>query len=114
MGLAQRYLKPRPVVGTLAMLVLLGLLAFLTLYPIGLTLAKGFQVARPGEAAVWSLRGWQEAFGDPAIPKALGSGILLSIVRTAIAAPFGLFLAWAITRTDMTFKGLVEALLGVG
>lgn len=87
---------------------LLALVAFLVLAPLTLMVAGSFQLARPGQPAVYGLDGWRQAFGDPANLAALWNTITLSVARQAIAIVLGVLLAWLIARTDLPFKRTLE------
>lgn len=88
--------------------VLLALVAFAVLVPLFLMVLSSFQLARPGQPAVYGLDGWRQAFGDPANLTALYNTITLSVVRQAIAIALGVLLAWLIARTDLPFKHTLE------
>src|SRR5260370_42035465 len=88
--------------------VLLGIVAFLVLAPLTLMLLSSFQLARPGQPAVYGLEGWQIAFTDRSILSAFGNTISLSVVREGIALVVGVILAWLIARTDLIGKNILE------
>ena len=90
------------------MTLLLGVVAFLVLAPLTLMLLSSFQLARPGQPAVYGLAGWQTAFTDRSIVGAFGNTLSLSIVREGIALVVGVILAWLIARTDLFGKNVLE------
>jgi iron(III) transport system permease protein len=90
------------------MTLLLGVVAFLVLAPLTLMLLSSFQLARPGQSAVYGLAGWQTAFSDRSIVSAFINTLSLSIVREAIALVVGVTLAWLIARTDLLGKNVLE------
>src|SRR5438067_943387 len=90
------------------MTLLLGVVAFLVLAPLTLMLLSSFQLARPGQPAVYGLAGWQTAFTDRSIIGALGNTLSLSVVREGIALVVGVILAWLIARTDLIGKHVLE------
>src|SRR5216683_734880 len=92
----------------LLMTLLLGVVAFLVLAPLTLMLLSSFQLARPGQPAVYGLAGWQTAFTDRSIVSAFGNTLSLSIVREGIALVVGVILAWLIARTDLFGKNVLE------
>src|SRR3989338_8353106 len=94
----------------LLMTLLLLLVAFLVLTPLGLMVFNSFQIARPGEPVVYGLDGWRKAFTSPGILAAMGNTFALAIPRQAIALFVGGFLAWLIARTDIPMKGTLEFL----
>jgi iron(III) transport system permease protein len=88
--------------------VLLALVAFAVLVPLTLMVVSSFQLARPGQPAVYGLDGWRQAFGEPANLAALWNTVTLSVVRQAIAIVLGVLLAWLIARTDLPGKHTLE------
>jgi iron(III) transport system permease protein len=88
--------------------LLLGVVAFLVLAPLTLMLLSSFQLARPGQPAVYGLAGWQTAFTDRSIVSAFTNTLSLSIVRQGIALVVGVILAWLIARTDLPGKNVLE------
>ena len=94
----------------LLMTLLLLLVAFLVLTPLGLMVFNSFQIARPGEPVVYGLDGWRKAFTSPGILDAMANTFSLAITRQAIALFVGGFLAWLIARTDIPMKGTLEFL----
>lgn len=97
--------------GTLAGLGLALLLAFLILSPILALLYGAFMNAAPGVAGHLSVDAFTEAWSDrDAWTSALNS-LGLALVRMLVVVPITLFLAWALTRTDIPFRRTLEALL---
>ena len=94
----------------LLMTLLLLLVAFLVLTPLGLMVFNSFQIARPGEPVVYGLEGWRKAFNSPGILAAMGNTFALAVPRQAIALFVGGFMAWLIARTDIPMKGTLEFL----
>jgi len=92
----------------LSMGLLLLVVGFLVLTPLGLMIFNSFQTARPGDPIVYGLSGWYQAFTTPGILKAMGNTFSLAITRQAIALLVGCFFAWLIARTDIPMKGLLE------
>src|SRR3990167_10456279 len=94
----------------LLMTLLLLLVAFLVLTPLGLMVFNSFQIARPGEPVVYGLEGWRKAFSSPGIVEAMTNTFALAVTRQLIALFIGGFLAWLIARTDIPMKGSLEFL----
>lgn len=94
----------------LLMSLLLLVVAFLVLTPLGLMVFNSFTLARPGEPVVYGLDGWRKAFNSPGILAAMGNTFALAITRQAIALVVGGFLAWLIARTDIPMKQTLEFL----
>jgi iron(III) transport system permease protein len=93
---------------SLAMTLLLILVGFLVLTPLALMIFNSFQTARPGEAIVYGVDGWNKAFTTPGIVTAMTNTFRLAITRQAIALVIGAFFAWLIARTDLPMKGTLE------
>src|ERR687892_2182372 len=95
---------------SLPMAILLVIVGFLVLTPLGLMILNSFQIARPGQPIVWGLDGWIKAFTTPGILKAMSNTFSLALVRQAIALFIGAFFAWLIARSDIPMKGFLEFL----
>jgi iron(III) transport system permease protein len=93
---------------SLPMALLILVVGFLVLTPLGLMILNSFQTARPGQPIVWGLEGWVKAFSTPGIVKAMTNTFTLAITRQVIALGIGSFFAWLIARTDLPMKGLLE------
>ena len=103
--------KARPIRVDLAFLLttlLLALVAFAVLLPLGILIVNSFQVARPGAPAVFGLEGWREAVTSPGILSAVEYTFSLAIIRQIVALFVGIILAWLIARTDLPAKGWLE------
>jgi iron(III) transport system permease protein len=95
-------------------LAIVGILALMLGYPLGLLFAKSFAVSWPGQPTVWGLGGWLAAFNDPGLPWALGNTFLLALARIIITTALAIFFAWVVTRTDTPLKGFIEVVLWLG
>lgn len=95
---------------SLPMALLLLVVGFLVLTPLGLMIFNSFQTARPGEAIVYGVDGWVKAFTTPGIVKAMTNTFSLAITRQVIALFIGAFFAWLVARTDIPIKGFLEFL----
>jgi iron(III) transport system permease protein len=93
---------------------LVGLLALLLAYPLALLLIKSFVISRPGQANVWSIKGWVEAFTDPNLALAIGNTFYLAFVRVVVTTILAIFFAWLVTRTDIPLKSFIELTLWLG
>lgn len=82
---------------------------FLILYPIVMLLIGS--VAPPGSNGTVSLDGYRQALSDPGAQSAAFTTIWLSLVRAVLATALAVFLAWALTRTDMPGRRLFHGLL---
>lgn len=99
---------------TLVMIILLSLLAFLTVYPLGMIFYGSFRSSAPGDPGFFTLKGYQEAFSDPTIIKAFWTTLWIGIVRTAITMVTAVFICWIVIRTDTPFKDGFEFLFWIG
>lgn len=79
----------------------LGILAFLVLYPLFLLVLNSFQTALPGEPIAYSLAGWRAAVSEPGMRQAIFNTITLSLTREMIALPLAIVIAWLLARTDL-------------
>jgi iron(III) transport system permease protein len=95
---------------SLPMALLLLVVGFLVLTPLGLMIFNSFQTARPGEPIVYGVDGWIKAFTTPGILKAMSNTFSLALVRQGIALFIGACFAWLIARSDIPMKGFLEFL----
>src|SRR5919204_135060 len=68
---------PRPGARALLLLVLFGVVVFLTAYPTLFMFVSSFETNRPGQAVTWGLDAWRTAFVDPSLfaaPRHSGGG----------------------------------------
>jgi iron(III) transport system permease protein len=92
----------------LLMSLLLGVVAFVVLVPLFLMILNSFQVSKPGEAMIYGLQGWREAFSSPGILSAVYNTFSLALARQFIALILGIVLAWLLARTDIPLSGPLE------
>src|SRR3712207_633106 len=76
-------------------------LAFLVISPLAALFYGAFLNAAPGQAGTLSLDAFAEAWSDPAAWVAAWTSIWLAVARMSTVIPITIFLAWAITRTNM-------------
>jgi iron(III) transport system permease protein len=94
--------------------VLLGLLAFVILYPLVLLLINSFLVSRPHHhPTVYGLAAWRFALSDPGMLKALWNTVRVVLAREAISFPVAILVAWLIARTDLRGGKWLELLFWV-
>lgn len=103
---------PRKVnLSILIMVFMLCLLAFMTIYPLGMIVYGSFRSGPPGEpGGAWSLKGYITGFTDPTIVKAMLNTFGIALVRQFIALALGIFFTWLVVRTDLPYKGVLETL----
>ena len=92
----------------LFMATMLSVVAFLTVYPLGMIVYGSFRSAAPGAPGFFTLEGYQLAFTDPTVGKALVTTFWLGLVRTVISTVLAMFFCWVLVRTDMPYKGALE------
>lgn len=97
----------------LAMALMIAVVASLTVYPLGMVIYGSFRSAAPGQLGSFTLSGYQTAFTDPTIAKALWTTLWLGVVRTFISMVIAVFFCWALVRTDMPMKGTIEFFLWI-
>lgn len=98
---------------TLLGVTVLGLLAFVVVYPILLLLLNSFLVSAPGAPPAYSLQGWKTALSEPGMLAAIKNTLSLTLARQAIAFPLGVLLAWLLARTDLPGRHFFEFLFWV-
>ena len=91
------------------LLLLLFFIAVMGL-PVLFLLGGSFNVAAPGQAPVYGLQNWVEAFGDPQTLRALWMSFAFSVVRLIPSLVLSVTFAWLIARTDMPGAATVEFL----
>ena len=105
---------PRITGSWLLLAPLVGLLILVLAYPLVLLFVKSFVTSRPGQATIWGVKGWIEAFTDANLAVAIGNTFYLAILRVIITSALAIFFAWVVTRTDTPFKGFIEVTLWLG
>jgi iron(III) transport system permease protein len=96
----------RPVL--LAEVFMVVFLAAMLGLPLVFLLAGSFNVAPPGQAAVYGPNNWLRAFSDPATMSALWMSFMLSVARLIPAMIIAVLVAWLIARTDMPGGNTIE------
>jgi iron(III) transport system permease protein len=98
--------------GTVLSTVLLVIVGFLVLYPLAMLVYGSFMGgARPGEAGSFSLKGYEEAYGDAETWAVLWTTIWLALLRSFLSVGLGVFLAWVVTRTNTPWRRTLEVLI---
>lgn len=103
--------RPRITVGSLAVLLVMGLTGFLVLYPVGMLVFGSFWTDRPGLPGALTLANYLSAYTDPETYELFATTVLLMGTKTLIAAAVALGLAWIVTRTDTPFRRTLEVLI---
>src|SRR5690349_18780287 len=90
-----------PSAGVLAVGGFALILAFLILSPVVALLYGALLNAPPGTAGTLSLDAFQQAWSDKDAWTSALTSLGLAVARMLVVIPITLFLAWAITRTNM-------------
>ena len=98
---------PRDRLAVLAAFVVVAVLVGLPILEVA---NNSFNIAQIGQATHYSFGNWTTVLARPVLWSAIGNTLALGAVRTAIAIPLALVLAWLIARTDMPGRGLLEIL----
>jgi hypothetical protein len=67
------------------MILVITVVALLAVFPLGMVVYGSFRSSAPGQAGFFTLSGYQAAFTDPTIGKALWATLWLGVVRTFIS-----------------------------
>ncbi len=92
----------------LGMMLLLAVVGFLTIYPLGMIVYGSFRSAAPGVPGYFTLEGYKIGFSDPTIMKALWATFSIGISRTIITMLLATFFCWILIRTDTPGRGWLE------
>jgi len=99
-------LRVRPI--RIAELSLVAFFAFVTGLPLLFLLGGSFNLAAPGQAALYGVANWVLVFNDPTTVNALWMSFLLSGARLIPAVMIAVLFAWLIARTDMPGGNSIE------
>jgi iron(III) transport system permease protein len=91
-------------VGMLVMAGVVGLGAFLVIYPVALLLINSFNVASLGQPPRFAIEPWRAAFSSPAVFGTLINTFEVFLVLQAIAFPVAILIAWLLARTNLPFR----------
>lgn len=83
------------------MLALIGAFGFYILYPLVLILLNSFNTARFGQAPVYSLDAWADAWNSPDVFPALWNTLSVAFWYQLISFPVGILVAWLLARTNI-------------
>lgn len=105
-GLWRRALRIEPAI--ILWILLVGVLAFLVVWPLGKLLLVSFEHQRTGE---FTLANYAAAYGRQRFIDALVNSLWLGTVSAAMAVVMAVPMAWAVSRTNMPGKGLTWAVV---
>jgi len=94
--------------GTLFFTVILGVLAFLVLYPLFLLILNSFPTTQPGGATSFDLDSWRLAWSEPGMRDAILNTLGLVSARMVVSFPLAVFIAWLLARTDLPGRDWLE------
>ncbi len=89
--------------------LLIVVLGWLTLYPLFMLFVASFQGSQEGGAL--TLNNYQRAFADPGTWRVFWTTLWLALVRVGISLIVTVFLAWAITRTNVPWRRGFEVMI---
>lgn len=81
--------------------LVLGVVAFVVLYPALMLLHSSFQVGLFGQTTQFGFANWTEVFNHRKIGSAVANTLSLSATRQLISFFLGVMIAWAIARSDL-------------
>ncbi|MBI4321177.1 MAG: iron ABC transporter permease [Chloroflexi bacterium] len=95
----------------LLVIALLIIVAFQVLYPMGMIFYGSVRDTPPGYAGNFSLAGYVEVFTNRETYELLLTTFWLAVVRTVLTVVGAVFLAWAVSRTNVPFRRHLEWLI---
>lgn len=106
------WLRPsRPIrLPQVLVIVFVMVIGFVVCYPLVMLLLGSIAPPR-GSTALFSLEGYRTALFDEDARRAIVTTVWLALVRAALALGLAIFLAWAITRTNIPGRRLFHNLL---
>jgi iron(III) transport system permease protein len=93
-----------------AMLLLIAVLAFLSIYPLSMLLYGSLHSTPPGVAGTFNLDGYQEVLTRQSLITLLNT-VGISLAKTIPSLVIAVLLAWILARTDTPFRGALEVLV---
>lgn len=88
--------------------LVLGVVAFLVVYPLALLLVASFQVGPYGQETTLGFGNWTAAFTEPRLQSAIINTLTLTATRQGIAFFVGVFLAFLLARTNLPGRNWLE------
>ncbi|WP_431283585.1 ABC transporter permease [Humitalea sp. 24SJ18S-53] len=104
--IARRLARIEPVM--LLWIALIAILLFLVAFPLGKLLVVSFETRGTG---AFTLSNYVSAYGRARYVDALRNSLLLGTISATLAVIMAVPMAWAVSRTDMPFKGLTWAVV---
>jgi iron(III) transport system permease protein len=91
--------------------VLLGLLLFLTVYPLAMLLYGSLRSAPPGLPGTLGLDGFIAAYTDPLTYQSWANSLTLASAVTVLSTTVAIFFAFMATRTDAPLRGEIVSIM---
>ncbi len=102
-------LTQRPTLAVTVFTVVLGIVAFLVLYPLIVVLLKSFETGEVGVMpSMIGLDNWRAVLSEPRMLDAIRNTFLLGLTRQVIALIVGFALAWVLARTNLPARRWLE------
>ncbi|HEY4134837.1 MAG TPA: iron ABC transporter permease [Alphaproteobacteria bacterium] len=95
-------------VGTFLYVLLIAVIGFLVIYPLGTLVVTSFQIGALGRETTTGFGNWLEAFHNDQMASAFWNTLSLSFTRQFLALIFGVGIAWVIARTNLPGRGWIE------
>ena len=92
----------------LLILLLIAAIGFFVIYPLALIFINSFNVARPGQPAVYSAGAFVTAWRAPGLLLALANSVAVGLCYQALSFPIGILLAWVLGRTKIPHVRALE------
>jgi len=106
-------LKKRSAPRIIGMVILLIIVGYFAVYPLGMIVYGSFRSSAPGTPGHFTLEGYKEGFSDPTVVKSLGNTLIVGTIRTVLNMSLAVFICWIIVRTDTPFRGAIEILMWI-
>ena len=91
--------------------LLLGLVLFLTVYPLVMLLYGSVRSAAPGLPGALTVAGYADAYGDAVTYQTWANSLVLATAVTLISTAIALCFAFTVARTDAPLRGMVLPLM---
>jgi iron(III) transport system permease protein len=95
---------------TAALVLLVAILAFLSVYPLSMLLYGSLHSTPPGVAGTFNLDGYQQVLTRQNLITLLNT-VGISLAKTVPSLVIAVLLAWILARTDTPFRGALEVLV---
>jgi iron(III) transport system permease protein len=95
---------------TAALVFLVAILAFLSVYPLSMLLYGSLHSTPPGVAGTFNLDGYQQVLTRQNLVTLLNT-VGISLAKTIPSLVIAVLLAWILARTDTPFRGALEVLV---